>query len=242
MEELLLQFQIPYQMIGGMKFYERAEVRDLLGYLRLIVNPYDSVSLKRVVNTPTRGIGNTTIAALEAHSIDQAISLWDAAKDLCVSATLRPAARTALHGFITMIEQFQSKLATMHVSALVEMVLEQSTLRKYYEDQKSIEAESKLENLREFLTAVQRFEARSEDVSLRAFLEETALIADVDTVNSTGRLRRHSLSRRRSSNFQHKRNSKLIKLLDYSKILVLAWPDQQVLPPKTMEKPHQRQI
>ena len=188
MEELLLQFQIPYQMIGGMKFYERAEVRDLLGYLRLIVNPFDSVSLKRVVNTPTRGIGNTTIAALEAHSIDQAISLWDAAKDLCVSATLRPAARTALHGFITMIEQFQSKLATMHVSALVEMVLEQSTLRKYYEDQKSIEAESKLENLREFLTAVQRFEARSEDVSLRAFLEETALIADVDTVNSTGRL------------------------------------------------------
>ena len=188
MEELLLQFQIPYQMIGGMKFYERAEVKDLLGYLRLIVNPFDSVSFKRVVNTPTRGIGATTIQVIEAHSIEQSICLWDAAKDVVVGGQLRPAARVALQSFIALIEHLQTKLVTMHVSVLVELVLEQSTLQKYYEGQKTIEAESKLENLREFLTAVQRFESRSEDVTLRAFLEETALIADIDTASSNGKL------------------------------------------------------
>ncbi|MFY7952976.1 MAG: ATP-dependent helicase, partial [Armatimonadaceae bacterium] len=150
LEEAFLNYRIPYQIVGGLRFYERREVKDLLAYLRVIANPWDSVSLRRIVNVPARGLGSTSLAHVDRHAAQRGIALWDALSELDSVEGLRTAARKNLTEFKALLESFRSQAAKLGVSGLSDLVLKQSGYRKALETEQSIEAQGRLENLDEF--------------------------------------------------------------------------------------------
>jgi DNA helicase-2/ATP-dependent DNA helicase PcrA len=182
LEEAFLNYRIPYQIVGGLRFYERREVKDLLAYLRVIANPWDSVSLRRIVNVPARGLGSTSLAHVDRHAAQRGIALWDALSELDSVEGLRTAARKNLTEFKALLESFRSQAAKLGVSGLSDLVLKQSGYRKALETEQSIEAQGRLENLDEFLTVTAQYEATTENPGLTGFLEQAALISDIDTM------------------------------------------------------------
>ena len=182
LEEALLNYRIPYQIVGGLRFYERREVKDLIAYLRVVSNPWDSVSLRRVVNVPARGLGSTSLAHVDRYAAQRGVALWDALGELDSVEGLRTAARKGLAGFKALIDGFRTSANSLGVSALAEKVLKDSGYRKALEDERSIEAQGRLENLDEFLTVTSQYEATTENPSLGGFLEQAALISDIDSM------------------------------------------------------------
>jgi DNA helicase II / ATP-dependent DNA helicase PcrA len=185
LEEVFINYRIPYQIVGGVRFYERREIKDLMAYLRLIHNPFDSVSLKRIVNVPTRGIGATSWARIEETAQRRGVSLWDAIADL-EGIDLKPSIRKAIQGFTALIVSLRSRREQPSVTKLVEAILEETGYKRILEADKTVEAQSRLENVQELLTVTQQFEHTSEDPTLRGFLEQTALIADIDSLGGEG--------------------------------------------------------
>jgi DNA helicase II / ATP-dependent DNA helicase PcrA len=185
LEEVFINYRIPYQIIGGLRFYERKEIKDLIAYLRLIHNPFDGVALKRVINVPARGIGATTWAKVEQQAIDQNTTLWEVIADL-EALGLRPSTRKAIESFLALIVHLKSQAETLSVTKLLERLLEETGYLRDLEKERTVEAQSRVENVRELLTVTQQFEATSEEATLRDFLEQTALIADVDSLGKDG--------------------------------------------------------
>ena len=181
LEEVFINYRIPYQIVGGVRFYERKEIKDLMAYLRLIHNPFDSVSLKRVVNIPARGVGATSLAKLETRAQQRGVALWDAVADLD-GADLKPSIRKSVESFTALIASLRSRRESLSVTRLVESVLEETGYRRILEAEKTVEAQTRLENVQELLSVTQQFESSSEDPTLQNFLEQTALIADVDSL------------------------------------------------------------
>lgn len=181
-EDTLLKSNIPYQMIGGMKFYERKEIKDLTAYLRLIANPEDDISFERAVNEPKRGIGATTVERLRAYAAEHDISLFETIKEVDFTG-VTPRAAQALANFEELIQSLAKQQEFLTATDMVEQVIERTGYEKALMKEKSIEAQSRIENLEEFLSVTREFEKTSEDKTLIAFLTDLALIADIDSVD-----------------------------------------------------------
>lgn len=181
-EDVLVKSNMNYQIVGGTKFYDRKEIKDLLAYLRLIANNDDDLSLARIINEPKRAIGATSFDKMLVYAMERDRSIFDAMGEL-VFMGLSGKAATSAENFYNMIRSLSERQQELSVTEIVEEVLEKSGYRQMLKAEKSIEAESRLENIEEFLTVTQAFEARSEDQSLVAFLTDLALIADIDSLD-----------------------------------------------------------
>ncbi|MFD2748902.1 DNA helicase PcrA [Virgibacillus siamensis] len=173
---------IPYQMVGGQKFYERKEIKDLTAYLRLITNPNDDLSFERVVNAPKRGIGKTSIERLRSYTEEQGISFYQAVKEVDFAGVPKKAAK-ALAEFGKLIQTLTQQQEFLTATDMVEAVLQRTGYEQSLKNERTIESQSRLENLEEFMTVTQDFEKTSEDKTLVAFLTDLALIADIDKVD-----------------------------------------------------------
>ena len=178
-EEMCIKSGIPYHIFGGLKFYERKEIKDLLAYLRLIANPKDDISFMRIVNVPKRGIGEGTIARLNEHARNMSASLLEAAQD---AGYLGLAARFVepLEGFASLIRQLAAMQEFMNVTELTQEVLNRSGYRSMLIKEASIEAQTRLENVEELLSVTKDYDQRNEAGSLLGFLTDVALVADAD--------------------------------------------------------------
>jgi DNA helicase-2/ATP-dependent DNA helicase PcrA len=183
LEDALRRELTPYVIVGGLKFYERKEIKDILAYLRLIANPDDAQSFKRIVNVPARGIGQATIEKLDGLAAAERVSLWEACRRIADRKLLGPKILKALSDLLALIERLR---ASAEVSEVPDLVVEALEAAGYVEDLKSegtVEAQSRIENLQEFINAAREFTERSDDKSLAAFLDSVALIADVDQLS-----------------------------------------------------------
>lgn len=182
-EDTLMKSNIAYQMVGGTKFYDRKEIKDMVAYLRLIVNPDDDLSFERVVNEPKRGIGKTSVERLRAYAADHDISFYQTIKEVDFTG-VTPRAANSLSKFDTLITNFIKQQAFLSATDMVEQVLAKTGYEEMLEKDQTIESESRLENLEEFKTVTKNFEDTSEDdQSLTVFLTDLALIADIDAVD-----------------------------------------------------------
>lgn len=181
-EELLVRHQIPYTVVGGMRFYDRKEIKDVIAYLRAIANPSDTVSLLRVINTPRRGIGKTTIDTLVNASQQLGTTLWEILSDETSVNTLAGRATKAVNGFAQMISRWQAQVNTMPVTEVLQGVLEDSGYIQDLQNQGTDEAEDRIQNVQELYNAVLQFQEENEEVTLQAFLQSTALSSDLDNL------------------------------------------------------------
>jgi DNA helicase-2/ATP-dependent DNA helicase PcrA len=182
LEDVLVRQGIPYQVIGGPRFYERAEIKDAVAYLSLIDNTDDAVALMRIANRPRRGIGDTSIQRLVAHATSLGISLWDATADPEAAGVATASAR-AMRSFRTMMESLMSAAQELEVDELVEAVLQRSGTIEAYEAERTIEARGRIENLQELVGSAQEYRARADEATLSEFLEEVQLQSDQDTLS-----------------------------------------------------------
>lgn len=179
-EEVFMSSQIPYQMVGGMGFYERKEIRDIIAYLTLIANPADNLSFQRVVNTPKRGIGAVTLEKLTAAADERTVSLYEAALD-AESTSLSARAASKVTHFAQMIQDFRQMTDYLSITELTETILEQTGYLADLKKQNTLEARARIENIEEFYSATQAFdEAASDDDSLLTFLTDLSLLAPAD--------------------------------------------------------------
>jgi DNA helicase-2/ATP-dependent DNA helicase PcrA len=185
LEEALLKSQISYKIIGGMRFYDRLEIKDLLAYLRLIYNSKDSTALKRVINVPRRGIGPSTISQIEENANRLGFSLYAALSDLLDAGGLGPKITQSAHQFVELIDQLIEKSEELTVPDLLKRVIDQSGYLLALEATGTDESESRIENIYELLNVAQQFHEESEDKSLGAFLSQVSLVSDADENNET---------------------------------------------------------
>lgn len=177
-EEALIQTNIPYRVYGGLRFFERAEIKDALAYLRLTLNRHDDASFERVVNTPTRGIGDTTLEALRAAAKTGQLSLWQAAQDLIAQHQLNARGANALGAFLHLIDALAQATAGLELYEQVEHVVAHSGLLDHYRKEKGEKGQARLENLEELVTAARHFQQEDDTLdALAAFLAHAALEA-----------------------------------------------------------------
>ncbi len=180
MEEALRRYDRDYLVVGGVSFYERAEVKDLIAYLKAAVSPNDAVSLQRIVNVPARGIGKTTVQRLQAHAYQNRLTLGEAiaaAGDLPLSAR----ASAALGKFRRLMDELREKIDTDPVHRVLQWVLDETGYRAMLERDPSVEAAGRLENINELLNAAADADERGEDI--HAFLDHAALVSDSDRID-----------------------------------------------------------
>jgi DNA helicase-2/ATP-dependent DNA helicase PcrA len=183
-EELLVKYQIPYTVVGGMKFYDRKEIKDAVAYLRAINNPADTVSLLRVINTPRRGIGKATMDALVNASQQLGITLWEIISDETSVNSLAGRSAKAVNNFAAMIQNRQAQITVIPGSEILQGILEDSGYIKELQDQGTDEADNRISNVNELYNAMLQFqeENEGEDISLQAFLQSAALSSDLDNL------------------------------------------------------------
>ncbi|MGF1945679.1 DNA helicase PcrA [Enterococcus gallinarum] len=189
-EEMLLKANVPYTMVGGRKFYDRKEIRDILAYLSAIANPSDSLSLERIINVPKRGIGATSVEKLREFASLHEWSMLEAAMNVDL-ANISGKAGKELGSFGMMMDQFAQMIPYLSVTELTKEILDKTGYKQDLINQNNLESQSRLENLEEFLTVTQefdkRFEAQNEDDAdapeekLTVFLNDLALLSDVDS-------------------------------------------------------------
>lgn len=186
-EELLVKYQIHYTVVGGMKFYDRKEIKDVIAYLRAINNPADTVSLLRVINTPRRGIGKSTVDALINASQQLGTTLWEILSDETSVNTLTGRAAKSVTGFTSMMKKWQEKTTQVPASEVLEGILEDSGYLRDLMDQGTDEADNRISNVKELYNAVSQFqdENRGNDISLQAFLQSAALSSDLDSLSES---------------------------------------------------------
>ncbi|MBE0429647.1 MAG: UvrD-helicase domain-containing protein [Thermoleophilia bacterium] len=180
LEDLFVRYGISYRVVGGTKFYERAEIKDALAYLLVIDNPSDSISFNRVVNVPKRGIGAASLASLTRFADAEGLSLTEAAARAGEISDLRPAGEKALAGFSGLIEELAATAASSPVAETLDQVLNSSGYIASLQAERTIEAEGRIENLMELVGVAEEYGRRQPDGSLREFLQEISLYTDVD--------------------------------------------------------------
>jgi len=181
-EDALRRANIPYIIVGGVRFYERMEVKDILAYLRVLVNPMDTISLKRIINVPRRSIGNTTMQRLEAFAAMERINLFDALKIVEEIPNIRPNIKASISKFVKIMESFD---LSERPSIIVEQLLDKTKYLEALKKIKTIEAQSRAENVGELVTATKNYEQREESPTLAGFLENIALVANIDKFDET---------------------------------------------------------
>jgi DNA helicase-2/ATP-dependent DNA helicase PcrA len=181
LEDVLVRQDVPYQVVGGPRFYERAEIRDIVAYLTGLSNPSDAGSLLRIANRPRRGIGDTSLAKLVTHAESTGRTLWEATADP-EAAGVTPASCRAIRGFRTMMESLFSAAQELEIDELLERVLERSGTIEAFEAERTIEARGRIENLQELVGVAREYRHQSEEPSLAGFLQDIALVSDQDTI------------------------------------------------------------
>ena len=185
-EEALIQLGVPYRVYGGLRFFERQEIKDALAYVRLVVNPFDDASFERVVNTPTRGIGEKTLEAIRQHARINNMPMMQAAHVVMEEKLLNARALSALHAFLQLINRLQEETSDIALHELIEHVMHRSTLFDHYEKDKSEKGQARIENLEELVNAAKYFEFEPEEGEeesldeMSAFLAHAALEAGVE--------------------------------------------------------------
>ena len=182
-EDILRREAIPYKIVGGLKFYERKEIKDIVSYLRLIQNISDNLSLTRIINEPKRGIGTTSMDKVADLAIQNETSMYEIIKD----ADKYGLNRVFLNSreFVNFIEEARSKKDNMQISEFVKYVLKKSGYLSALENEKTIEAENRIENLEEFLTVAIEFEKEEAEANLTNFLEGMTLSSDIDNMEDS---------------------------------------------------------
>jgi DNA helicase-2/ATP-dependent DNA helicase PcrA len=181
-EEALMRQGMPYLVVGGVGFYERKEIKDVVAYLRLIRNPHDPMALRRVINVPARGIGERTMDEVAAAAEMRRISLWDAIAAVEDERLLPARATQPLRRFREMVEALRGEAAGLGVKDLVSRVLATTGYAQALAQEDTHESQDRLENLAELLSAAAEYEARSEEPTLTGFLDQVSLLADTDMV------------------------------------------------------------
>jgi DNA helicase-2/ATP-dependent DNA helicase PcrA len=193
-EDVFVRRQVPYTVVGSVKFYDRKEVKDAVAYLRALVNPADEVSVKRIVNEPRRGIGNTTVAHVDRYSQAKRITFFEGLRLADDIPKLNSRAANAVKEFVALMDMLREKADEGGVQAAIQAVLDDTGMVANYESERTIEAMGRVENLRELVGVATEFEASNEGAvigdeeydeldnlrRLEIFLESTALVADID--------------------------------------------------------------
>ncbi len=182
LEEVFMRSGIPYRMVGGVKFYERKEIKDILAYLRVVLNPNDSVSLGRVVNVPKRGIGDASYGKVVEYANGCGLSIFEVLKNAGQVPGLSTRSARTMAEFAAMLAKFIELKETLHVTSLVEEILAKTSYLEELRTERTPEAESRLENLKEFLSVTKEYDQTSEDKTLEGFLAEVSLVSDIDTL------------------------------------------------------------
>ncbi len=184
LEEQFIKANIPYKVIGGINFYARKEIKDLLSYLKTIENGKDDLAVRRIINVPKRGIGSTTIDKIQDYALAHDISFFEALKIADKIPTIGRSV-VKLEGFVNLIRVFQSKIGYISLTELLEEIIKETGYRIELEAEGTEEALGRLENIDELISKMADYEENTEDASLSGFLEEVALIADVDNLDDT---------------------------------------------------------
>jgi DNA helicase II / ATP-dependent DNA helicase PcrA len=179
-EESLRRKAIPYKILGGTRFYDRKEIKDMISYLKVLVNPTDSISLRRIINVPKRGIGDATVNKVVDFADDYELPLWDALSTVRNIPTLTARNCGGIEIFMEMMDKFMEMSEIMPVSTLIETILKDTGYISELEKSKEIEDKSRIENLKELVSDAVDFERSSEDKSLSAYLEKVSLVQDTD--------------------------------------------------------------
>ena len=179
LEDALRNRSIPYRIFGGLRFYDRKEIKDVIAYLRVLHNPADVVSLRRIINVPARGIGDTTVEKLENAASQSGTSLYQAAMD-ADQGDVSTGAKKKLREFITMMERMRADLGTLTITDLVKRIIHESGYGAALDQEKSIESRIRIENLSELMTATEDFQEQNRDSSLSMFLDQVALVTDLE--------------------------------------------------------------
>lgn len=179
-EESLRRKDIPYKILGGTRFYDRKEIKDMISYLKVLVNPTDSISLRRIINVPKRGIGDATVNKVVDFADDYELPLWDALSTVRNIPTLTARNCGGIEIFMEMMDKFMEMSEIMPVSTLIETILKDTGYISELEKSKEIEDKSRIENLKELVSDAVDFERSSEDKSLSAYLEKVSLVQDTD--------------------------------------------------------------
>lgn len=185
LEEQFRSRTIPYRIVGGMKFYDRMEVKDILSYLKLILNPVDDISFKRIINVPARGIGKTTVDRLEQLANEKQLSMIEVTSLAVDSREFNSGTTSKLRGFLGLIEGLRTDAHSLSMPELSIAVVDRTEYAKRLKTEDTPEAEARLENLEELQNAIAKFtEERGEEGHLQAFLEEMALVSDLDETDN----------------------------------------------------------
>ena len=179
-EEALVRWRVPYTVVGGLRFYDRREIKDVLAYLRLLINPADSVSLLRVLNVPRRGIGKTTIQRLTDASTQLGVPLWEVVNDPEAARTLAGRSAKGLLQFSELLNELRAVIDTKPPSELVQLVMERSGYVSELIAEGTDEAEERRRNLQELVNAALQYQEENEEGSLEGFLASAALASDAD--------------------------------------------------------------
>ena len=179
-EETLRRRGIGYKIVGGTRFYDRKEIKDLLAYLKVLLNPQDDISLKRIINVPKRSIGDATVNKLQDFADEYELNLWDTLSEVRTIPTITARNANMIDKFSELMEGFMDIKDTIPVSILIETIIKESGYLDELEKSNSIEDKSRIENLKELVSDAVDFEKSSEDKSLEAYLEKVSLVQDTD--------------------------------------------------------------
>ncbi len=179
LEDALMGAGVSYHMVGGMRFYERMEIKDILAYLKSLDNPADEVSLKRIINTPPRGIGGATFDKVADLAASQNIPFIQALREAAAGNLLSKGPRTKLADFVALMDGFAALVDSLALPELAARIIKESGYEARLKEERTEEAKDRLDNLRELLAALDDFERTGEDKGLSAFLEQVALISDM---------------------------------------------------------------
>lgn len=183
MEETLVKSNMNYKIVGGTKFYDRKEIKDLLAYLRLIANNDDDISLARIINEPKRNIGATSFERIVTYALMHDMTVLEALENATLIPGMTGRALKSVSEFFTLIDQLTAMQEYLSVSEIVQEVIDRTGYKEMLQRENSIESESRLENIGEFVTVTKAFEERSEDKTLVSFLTDLALISDIDALD-----------------------------------------------------------
>jgi DNA helicase-2/ATP-dependent DNA helicase PcrA len=182
LEDVLVRQDVPYQVIGGPRFYERAEIRDAIAYLNVLVNPQDATSLLRIANRPRRGIGDTSIQRLVTHAESTGRTLFQAMADP-EAAGVTAASCRAIRSFHAVMESLMALSQDLAVDELLERVLEKTGILDALEAERTIEARGRIENLQELVGVAREYRQQAEEPTLAGFLQDISLVSDQDTIS-----------------------------------------------------------
>ncbi len=184
-EDAMRRSGIPYTIVGGVEFYRRKEIKDILGYLRLIVNPSDDEAALRVINYPTRGIGATTVGRLRAYAAAEEVTFFEAAINAARVSELGAAAVRRIEDFVRMIQKYATLRREISAGELVGSLIDELGLVTSFKNEGTMEARGRLDNIQELLSAITEFETEDGHNTIEAFLEQASLVSDIDRLDET---------------------------------------------------------